>query len=676
MFVAWWAKRSPATCLLHIALLLVLCGALITCTSARHGRITVYAQVAAGHVLDDGDYYDLPFLLRLEKSEIEYYPASTAAKGYSCTVTVLPSSGEPFEASISMDHMLIVEHYRFTLVSMGRDSVTLTVNHDPWGIFFTYLGYGLLLVSMIAFFFQPHTGFRGLLNKLRMSRSANAIVMTLICVCSAQGADLSGSVRDEIPASVARTFGKVYVYWDDRPVPMQTMTRAILKQVYGSDTFRGQSADQVILGWIVYYDQWKNVPMIKVKSRRVRELVGIDGKYARLLDFFDEIGYKLQPLLDEGAVDNDVLRVDRSVQLVASVATGSLMRIYPYMSANERMEWLSWTDRCPTHMSSDQWTLIETSMRDVVTSLIKNNANGAKRSLIRIRKYQLDTAASAGAPLSQTKFRAELFYNNISSLGWLAIVIGGVPLIIAIMFRLIQGRIWRIAAICLAKTVLVAGGVWLAVLMALRWYIAGHWPLTNGPESMQLMALMALCVGVACGRRYFDVMLVTMVVASLSLAVAIMSGSASVISPLLPVLRNPLLSVHVLVVMLAYALLAIIAMLSLVVLCSCRDKSAPLGNKMRLALVMLYPAVFLLCAGIFIGAVWANQSWGRYWGWDPKETWALITLLVYSLPLHWPKIKMFRSDKTLAIYLSLSFISVLVTYFGVNFLFGGLHSYS
>lgn len=674
VFVAGWAKRSPATCLLHVALLVVLCGALITYFTGQHGRITVYAETAAEHVEDEGEYYDLPFSLQLVKSEIDYYPASTAPRGYSCVVTVRPSAGKAYDAAISMDHMLIVDHYRFTLVSIGHDSATLTVNHDPCGIFFTYLGYGLLFLAMIVFFFQRNTGFRVMLRMLRKSRGVTAAVVALVCCASAFAAE--ADVRNVIPANVARTFGKIYVYWDERPVPVQTMTRAIMTQVYGSDTYHGQSADQVMLGWIVYYDQWKTVPMVKVKSRKVREVLGIEGKYASLMDFFDERGYKLQPLLDGGAGDNDVSRVDRSVQLLASVATGSLMRIYPYMSANALMEWLSWTDRRPSQMPADQWAFIETSMRDVVTSLIKGNPDGAKSGLLKIRRYQLETTAAAGAELSQTRFRAEILYNGISLLGWCAIVIGIVPLLVYGVLRRARSKGWVTAARGVAIAVLSLAAAWLICLIALRWYIAGHWPLTNGPESMQVMALMSLCIGAVCCRRYFDVTLISMVVAGLSLAVAVMSGSASVISPLLPVLNNPLLSVHVFVIMLAYALLTIITLLSLCALAGRRAESTALSDKMRLSMVMLYPAVFLLCAGIFIGAIWANQSWGRYWGWDPKETWALITMLVYSVPLHWTRIKMFRRENKLAIYLAISYITVIVTYFGVNFLLGGLHSYS
>ncbi|MBR6507907.1 MAG: cytochrome c biogenesis protein CcsA [Paludibacteraceae bacterium] len=148
--------------------------------------------------------------------------------------------------------------------------------------------------------------------------------------------------------------------------------------------------------------------------------------------------------------------------------------------------------------------------------------------------------------------------------------------------------------------------------------------------------------------------------------------------PLQPVLQTPLLGIHVSVIMLAYTLFAIIAINGIVGLCS--KKLSPIT--FRLSSVLLYPALFSLTAGIFIGAVWANMSWGRYWGWDPKETWALITMLVYALLLHFPWLKEWsafsrqHSEKIFHILSIIAFFFVLFTYFGVSYLLGGLHSYA
>ena len=124
--------------------------------------------------------------------------------------------------------------------------------------------------------------------------------------------------------------------------------------------------------------------------------------------------------------------------------------------------------------------------------------------------------------------------------------------------------------------------------------------------------------------------------------------------PLVPVLRSPFLILHVGTIMLSYILLVV----------SIVHRS------------LLRPAVFLLATGIFLGAVWANVSWGTYWSWDPKEAWALVTLIVYSIPLHHRSLPWFRSERNYRIYAIFALATLLMTYFGVNFLLGGMHSYT
>lgn len=660
-FVWRWAHGSPATFLLHLAFAVIILGACVTYFWGEQGTVTLNAGTTAT-ASDAGDVA-LPFGMTLRKAEIKYYPASTAAADFVSTVEIT-DDGSVSLHEITMRDMLIHRHYRFTQVSMGVDSVILTVNHDPWGIGISYTGYALLLISMAWFFFQRHTGFRGL---LKMFGRKMLTAMGCLLALNAQAAPVQ--VRDVVPDEVARTFGKIYVYWDERPALMQTMSRAILREAYGSEQYEGLSAEQVTLGWIIHYDQWKREPLIRIKSDKVREILDVDGDYARLTDFYDRSGYKLQRLLDSG--DKDAERVDRSVQLITSLCTGRLMRIYPYMSANGRMEWLSWTDNRPSRMPLDQWEVVTNSMGHVARYIHTKDADRARSALLDIRDYQIKTAEEGGAPLSPLKFRAEVIYNRIASP-----LLPSLVLLAAGLLMLAAGR--RRWVVMAAKGVTITALIWLLSVMALRWVVAAHWPLTNGPESMETMALVTLIAGMWLMRRLGVMLPMAMIVAAMALAVAAMSGNATVISPLMPVLNSPLLSVHVLVIMTAYALLAIILLLSLGVMAARggKGKTVAANRLSQMSLMLLYPAVFLLAAGIFIGAIWANQSWGRYWGWDPKETWALITMIVYSVPLHWRRIGWLRRPRWLAIYLSLSFLSVLITYFGVNFLLGGLHSYA
>ena len=226
--------------------------------------------------------------------------------------------------------------------------------------------------------------------------------------------------------------------------------------------------------------------------------------------------------------------------------------------------------------------------------------------------------------------------------------------------------------------ILVLAILYLGYLIGLRGYISGHLPLTNGYETMQFMAFCTLILTLLLYRRYTLIMPYGFLLTGLTLLVNMMGQSNPQITLLMPVLASPLLSIHVCVIMLAYSLMAFCLFNGITALLLPKtpmyDKQ--IGQLTRMSKLMLYPALFCLTAGIFIGAIWANVSWGRYWGWDPKEVWALITMMVYAVPLHQASIPFLRNPKWFHLYMILAFLSVLFTYFGVNFVLGGMHSYA
>ncbi|MBR1732756.1 MAG: cytochrome c biogenesis protein CcsA, partial [Alloprevotella sp.] len=206
---------------------------------------------------------------------------------------------------------------------------------------------------------------------------------------------------------------------------------------------------------------------------------------------------------------------------------------------------------------------------------------------------------------------------------------------------------------------------------ALRWYIGGRIPLSNGSETMQFLALCALSAGIL--RRTGDITpALPPLVGGFALLVSWLGERSPQVTSLVPVLNSPLLSLHVSVIMVAYALLTLSAAGSLAALFRPSLRQPLLERGTRL----LRPAVFLLAAGIFLGAVWANVSWGSYWSWDPKETWALITLMVYAVPLHTASLSALRRPLVYHCYQLFAFLSLLMTYFGVNYFLGGMHSYA
>ncbi len=656
-------KKAPITLILHIALVIIIAGACVTHWAGKHGSIQIAYNQAQERWLDTNDkVQSLPFALRLDSCSIEYYPATTAPKDYASFLTAIFADGREQRCEVRMNHALSVEGYRFCQSGMGTDYTVLTVCHDPWGIAITYAGYFLLFFTLAAFFFQRKgNGFRALLSSPLLKRGVS-VVLGLLC-----GFTAFASGPKAIDPIVAETFGELYVYNGSRVEPMQSMAREFCLQVYGKHYYGRYSAEQVLLGWVLDYDAWKREPMIRVKGKDVKQALGVKGDYACLTDFFGPEGYKVDPLLCD-FTNTNAQRTNERVQLVVSVCRGQALLIYPYYSALGRMEWLSWVDARPSKMPLEQWTIVSTSMGDFAREVAMGDDDAAIETIRQIREYQVNTCAEAGEPLSEGKFMAEAFYNRISQpIGvFVVLFLFG---IVGLLGLLASGlaKCGRVAT----AFALAVGLTWTTAELILRAYIAGHWPLSNGPETMQFLAWCALLLGCILGKKFPVMAPAGVLIAAFALLVSAIGGS-SVISNLLPVLSSPLLSVHVMVIMLSYALLGMIAVISAIGLCKKTEAE-------RLAVVtriMLYPAVFLLATGIFLGAIWANCTWGRYWGWDPKETWALITMCIYAVPLHWIALKPFRNPKVLHIYLLCAFASVLMTYFGVNFFLGGLHSYA
>jgi ABC-type transport system involved in cytochrome c biogenesis permease subunit len=213
--------------------------------------------------------------------------------------------------------------------------------------------------------------------------------------------------------------------------------------------------------------------------------------------------------------------------------------------------------------------------------------------------------------------------------------------------------------------------IYLTCMIALRWIVSGHIPLTNGFETMQAAAWTAMVLTLVA-HRIKVVLPMGLIVAGLALMVSVMGESNPNVSHLMPVLASPLLSVHVMLIMISYSLFAVMMLNSIASFIQ-KEKSEYLA---KVSTLLHYPAVLTLAAGIFVGAIWANQSWGRYWGWDPKETWALITMIIYALPLHAVSFPAFNRPKVIHLYNLVAFLSVLMTYFGVNYLLSGMHSYA
>ena len=701
--------------LLHFSFLLILAGALTTFLTSKKGMMHLRMGEPTFQYVEEGTQrvLNLPFSLELDTFYIDYYPGTEAPADYVSRVEIdgphpqpspggrsrylhndeqhisLPSLGrgkwEGLFFSISMNNILTHKGYRFYQSSFDEDrrGSWLSVNYDPWGTGITYAGYLLCIIAMIGLMVHPRGGFRRLLqatsslghknirtkenrgglekflcpfvllSKKRRYLSLVALVaLSLFLVdrlsrdsaawplstdklvnSSTQSSFAHGTKKlPIIPLEEAEDKVEMQVIYNDRVMPLNTLARDFVRKLYGKDSFSGLTPEQILLSWQRYPEEWAYVPAIKIKSDELRARLGVEGKYARMIDLFE---YDKQ-------------------------TTCKLTWIMRELSSS--------TNNKPSPL---QKAVVETDEKVALVEMLQNGT--------LIRPLPADGSVE---PLSRARIEAELLYNRIpftKILFMFNLTMG----ILLLAFRTLphtpsQGRDVKcplyqsIYSFPLGKV-----GMGVALLFhltgyLLRWYIGGRIPLSNGPETMLLLALCIMAFAWVMRRRFAMALPFGFLLSGFALLVAYLGEMNPQITPLMPVLVSPWLSLHVSVIMMSYALFAFIMMGGVWALCVPREAER-LEVYSRL---MLYPAVFLMLAGIFIGAVWANVSWGRYWGWDPKEVWALISVMIYALPMHELSSSLGRGAKGFHIYMVVAFLSILITYFGVNFFLGGMHSYA
>ncbi len=668
-----------ATFMLHISFVVILLGAYTTWKWGVQGRIHLREGDEVEYfVAVDGVEHRFPFSVKLRNFELQYYEGTFAPMDYVSNIEILDGA-ERTEGVVSMNNILSYRHYRLYQSGYDKDGMgaTLAVSYDPWGIGITYAGYLMLLLSMLAFFIQPNSHFRALLRHPALKRGA-VVVLMIFAVSAASAREKSPRT---LPREVAAKFGELHIYYHDRICPLQTFAKDFTTKLYGKPSYRGLTAEQVVTGWFFFYDDWKQEPMIKIKGGEVRRMLGIEGAYARLTDFASVEGYRLEAALrGEGVTSRrNVEAANEKFNLVSMLAMGHLLNIYPYRNAEGTVVWYSMADRVPAEVPSDQRLFIGRSMNLVAEKIMTKRYDEVVSLLDKIVLYQTKEAGE-GMPPSWS-MRAERIYNRANFNRPLAMACMTLGILFFLIFclggALRQGR-GKWLNVVLASG-LGAVLLYLTLQIALRWVVSGHVPLSNGFETMQFMSWCSALIALCAMRRFRMALPFGYLLCGFTLLVAMMGEASPRITQLMPVLQSPLLSIHVVVIMIAYSLLAF-AMLNgvtaLILHYTKRDSRAEVEYLQVVSRILLYPAVFLLAIGIFVGAVWANVSWGRYWGWDPKEVWALITMLVYSAALHSGSLSQFRQPIFFHSFMVLAFLTVLITYFGVNFLLGGMHSYA
>lgn len=619
-------KHFP-TLLLHGSFLVILAGAMLTFVGSRKGyvHLTVGNKVGSFVEQESGRRIDLPFTLLLDSFRVEHYPGTEAPADYVSHIRILRSGQDTDSAScsrtVSMNRILSEQGFRFYQSSFDEDKrgSWLTVNYDPWGIGATYAGYVLLGISMIGLLFSHRGEFRRLMNHPLLRKGGVFCLLLLAGSMQVQGRTLPAlSIRQ------ADSLAYEQVVYHDRVVPFNTLARDFVVKLTGRPSYAGLTPEQIIGGWLLRPEVWQYEPMIYIKNRELCRLLNLKTPYASVADLFDGQRYRLQDFWQGrqetgrkmSPLEKAIVETDEKVELILMLQKGTLIRPLP--------------------------------------------KDGSVK------------------PLPLSKIRAELIYNRIpfsKCLFMFNLTVGLLAFFHLVYCGLrhssersgLSRRINRFLVVAL-----YAAFLFQLFGYGLRWYVGGRIPLSNGYETMQFMALCTLVLACLFRRRFPFTVPFGFLLSGFALLVAHLGQMNPQITPLMPVLVSPWLSMHVSLIMMSYALFAFIMLNGILALCIRRHERM----LMLLSRLLLYPANFFLGAGIFMGAVWANVSWGRYWAWDPKEVWALITFLVYGMAFHSKSLSAFRRPLFFHIYMIAAFLTVLMTYFGVNYVLGGMHSYA
>nr|WP_315142450.1 cytochrome c biogenesis protein CcsA [uncultured Flavobacterium sp.] len=683
--------------------------------------------------------YILPFKIKLNDFIAQKYPGTEKSySSFESQVTVQDSL-KPFDYNIYMNHVLDHNGYRFFQSGFDPDEkgTILSVNHDFWGTAITYSGYFMLFFAMMAIMFTKHSRFADLKRKLEVVKNKKATLLVLLMLAFsfnsfAQEHDHSehdGHAHTEAEAPQeghaahskkavnqkeldsllnkfkvsekhAAQFGRLIIQdAGGRMKPINTFSSELLRKVSHSDTYKDMNSDQAFLSMTQYASVWIEIPLIYIKrgNDSIRKIIGIDkdAEFAPFVAFFDEKGnYKLSSYLEEAfknanpnQFEKDFIETDKKVNLMESALSGRILKIFPIPN-DENSKWISYLELNESGMKGMDSTYTKSilplyfgTLSNATTS---NDYKSADELLESINGFQKKFGSKV-LP-SEEKISLEILYNKydvFKKLPYWYLTAAILMLFLTIITIFKERKALTISVNVMHVIIGLLFGLHTAGLIA-RWYISGHAPWSNAYESIIYVAWATMFFGLAFDRKSKLTVASSAFVTAMILAAAYMNWIDPEIANLQPVLNSYWLMIHVAVIVASYgpfALGMILGAVSLLLILFTNEK-----NKAKMDLniqeityineMALTIGLIMLTIGNFLGGQWANESWGRYWGWDPKETWALISIMVYAFVIHARFVPSLRGKWVFNLMSMFAFVSILFTYYGVNFHLVGLHSYA
>ena len=667
------------------------------------------------HVSYGAKLITLPFGIKLLDFQLDRYPGSMSPESYASEVELIDKEqGIHMPYRIFMNNILEHRGYRFFQSSYDKDErgTILSVNNDP-GTLPSYIGYFLLGLGMFWSLFSRNNRFAKLSEKAKKASEAKIVglllsVGLLFSVTPSYAVDVDPAIKAilSINEEHADKFGKLIVQGNDgRMKPMDTLTTQIVAKIHRSSYIKvgdkKLTSNQVILGMMAKPNEYREFKIIRTKNEHINRLLGAraDAKYASFNQFFVDPynlrDYKLADVVDtairkepkdRNKFDKEVLKVDERVNISYAIYSGNLMKIWPKPNdVNDK--WFPTIEAFQT-FSPENANRVKTIMfayfRAVDKSIQDGDWTAPSKEIDKIIEYQNFYGGSVMP--SDGRIKAEMFYNNayiFETIYPIYLLMGFI--LLSLSFTKILRPKFNLALYSnISLGLLVLLFVAHTFGLGLRWYISDHAPWSNGYESMIYIAWATVLAGFIFSKRSTMTMASTAVLAGLILFVAHLNWMDPQVTNLVPVLNSYWLSIHVSIITASYGFLALGALLGFITILlfilknDKNEKHISLSIKELNAIneMSLMIGLVFLTFGNFLGGVWANESWGRYWGWDPKETWALVTILVYAVVVHLRFIKSIYSEFNYSIISLLSFSTVIMTYFGVNYYLAGMHSYA
>ncbi len=647
----------------------------------------------------------LPFALKLIDFQLDRYPGSMSPSSYASEVVLIDQEQGIQEQKRIFMNVLNHRGYRFFQSSYDRDELgtILSVNHDFWGTTITYIGYLLMAIGMMLSLVNNKSRFAELgkvIRKNTASRKGVTAIITLAMIFG--GSQLMaqhdhGFDEDNVPhvnKEQAAKFSKLLIQQQGRLAPFNTMSSEYLRKITGGkSSIFGLNSDEVILSMMVYPAQWQQAPMIKVKHDKVKELLGISGKRAAYLDFIDtnkgtyklsqevNAAYAKKPA-ERGTYEKELISVDERLNVAYMVFTQSFLKLLPNPTDSHK-PWFGPSDKVKGLQPADS-NFVAGVIPEYLNSLAEGNLILASQLVKGIDDYQHRYAADI-IP-SDTKRSLEISYNKMDIFNRLGNIYGllGLIMIIFAFVELFKPSKWIKVVLKVFFAIVIVGFLLQTAGLAMRWYISGHAPWSDGYESMIYIAWVVMLAGIMFARKSNMTIAATTILASIILMVAHLSWMNPEITNLVPVLKSYWLTIHVSIITASYGFLALSMLLGfinmiLMIFRRTNNFKSVTGNIDELSAISersMTAGLYMLTVGTFLGGVWANESWGRYWGLDPKETWALISILVYSFISHMRLIPGLKGRFSYNFASVIGFFSIIMTYFGVNYYLSGLHSYA